>query len=65
MDDCFVISDSVKVSDLLFERSNSLHSAIKFTKENEENDQISFFDVLIKRNYNKFITSIFRKAFTG
>ena len=33
-DDCFVISDIVKVSVLLFERLNSLHSAIKFTKEN-------------------------------
>ena len=65
VDDCFVISDSVKVSNLLFERLNSLHSAIKFTKENEENDQISFLDVLIKRKDNKFITSIFRKPFTG
>ena len=65
VDDCFVISDSIKVSDLLFERLNSLHSAIKFTKENEENDQILFLDVLIKRNDNKFITSTFRKPFTG
>ena len=40
VDDCFVISDSVKVSNLLFERLNSLHSAFNFTKENEENDQI-------------------------
>ena len=42
-----------------------MHSAIKYTKENEENDQIYFFYVLIKINDNKFITSIFRKPFTG
>ena len=65
VDDCFIISDSAKVSSLLFEKLNSLHSAIKFTKENEENNQISFLDVLIKRKDNKFITSIFRKPFTG
>ena len=65
VDDCFVISDSIKVSDLFFERLNSLHNAITFIKENEENGQISFLDVLIKRNDNKFITSIFRKPFTG
>ena len=65
VDDCFIISDSAKVSSLSFEMLNSLHSAIKLTKENEENNQISFLDVLIKRNYNKFITSIFRKPFIG
>ena len=50
----------------MFERLNTLHSAIKFTKEIEVNNQISFLDVLIKRKDDKFITSIFRKpSFTG
>ena len=63
VNDCFVISDSAKVNSLLFERLNSLQRAIKLTKEN---NQISFLDVLFKRNDNKFITSIFRKpSFTG
>ena len=65
VDNCFIISDSAKVSSLLFEKLNSLHKAIKFTKEIEENNQISFLEVLIKRIDNKFITSIFRKPFTG
>ena len=63
MDDCFTISDSAKVNSFLFERLNSLHRSIKFTKEKEENNQISFLDVLIKRNDNKLIKSIFRKPF--
>ena len=60
VDDCFIISDSEKVSSLLFEKLNSLHSAILFTKETEVINHISFLDVWIKRNDNKFITSVFR-----
>ena len=33
VDDCFTISDSEKVSSLMFEKLNSLRSALKFTKE--------------------------------
>ena len=65
MDYYFIISDSIKFSYLMFEKLNCLQSAIKFTKENKENYQLSFSDVLIKRNDNKLITSIFRKLFTG
>ena len=54
------------VSSLLFEKSNSLHNDIKFTKEIEENNQLLFLDVLIKRKDDKFITSVFRKpTFNG
>ena len=45
---------------------NSLHNAVKLTKEIEVNNQLSFLDVLIKRKDDKFITSVFRKpTFTG
>ena len=49
VDDCFIISDSERVSSLLFDKLNSLHSATMFTKETEVNNQTSFFDVSIKR----------------
>ena len=39
VDYCFIFSDSVKFSYLMFERLISLKSAIKFTKEKKENDQ--------------------------
>ena len=64
--DCCIIRNSEKVSSLLFAKLNSLHNAIKFTKEIEINNQLSFLDVLIKRKDDKFITSVFRKpTFTG
>ena len=66
VDDCFIISNSEKVSSLLFDKLNSIHNSIKFTKEIEINNQLSFLDVLIKRKDDKFITSVFRKpTFTG
>ena len=66
VDDCFIISNSEKVSSLLFDKLNSVHNSIKFTKEIETNNQLPFLDVLIKRKDDKFITSIFRKpTFTG
>ena len=43
-----------------------MHSAVKFTFEKEENDQLPFFDVLVKKSNEGFLTSIFRKpTFTG
>ena len=45
---------------------NSCHPNIKFTFEEENNNTISFLDILITRNYNKLTTSIFRKkTFSG
>ena len=45
---------------------NSMHSALKFTFEKEENDQLSFFDVLVEKSNEGFLTSVFSKpTFTG
>ena len=66
VDDCFIISNSEKVSSLLFDKFISIDNSIKFTEENEKDNQLSFLDVLIKRKHDKFITSVFRKpTFTG
>ena len=37
------------------------HSSINYNMETEENCSLSFLDVIIKKNENKFSTSIFRK----
>ena len=45
---------------------NSMHSALKFTFEKEENDQLPFLDVLVEKSKEGFLTSVFRKpTFTG
>ena len=66
MDDCLVISKSKVDSDILFEKLNSLHKAISFTKEEESNNALPFLDILITREHDKFVTTVHRKAtFTG
>ena len=40
---------------------NIQHPKIKFTREEEHNNQISFLDVLVTRRGNKFTTSVYRK----
>ena len=40
---------------------NAQHSQIQFTKEEEKDGQISFLDVLVKRENNSFKTSVYRK----
>ena len=43
-----------------------MHSALKFTFEKEENDQLPFLDVLVEKSNEGFLTSVFRKpTFTG
>ena len=45
---------------------NSKHSNIKFTHEGESQQCLPFLDVKVKRENNKFVTSVFRKStFTG
>ena len=40
---------------------NEQHPQIQFTKEEEKDGQISFLDVLVKRENNLFKTSVYRK----
>ena len=45
---------------------NKQHKNIKFTSEIEENGSLSFLDIKISRENNKFVTSLYRKpTFTG
>ena len=44
-----------------FELLNCLHKNIKFTIEKENNKILSFLDILIKNEGNRFSTSIYRK----
>ena len=41
---------------------NTRHPNINFTIEFEENHEISFLDVLVKRNLNTFTTTVHRKT---
>lgn len=40
---------------------NCQHPQIQFTKEVEEDDRISFLDVLVKKENNRFSTTVYRK----
>ena len=45
---------------------NNKHKNINFTVEEEKDNKLSFLDILISRDQNKFITSIYRKStFSG
>ncbi|XP_068691626.1 uncharacterized protein [Montipora foliosa] len=45
---------------------NGRHNNIKFTIEFDQNDEIPFLDILMKRNRDSFSTSVYRKkTFTG
>ena len=43
-----------------------MHSALKFTFEKEDNDQLSFLDVLVEKSNERYLTSVFGKpTFAG
>ena len=66
VDDCFVVFKNKGECDLMFEAFNNLHPSIKFTLEAEEDNTLPFLDVLVQRNGDEFLTSIYRKTtFTG
>ena len=45
---------------------NKQHKNIKFTSEIEENGLLSFLDITITRENNKFVTTVYRKpTFSG
>ena len=66
VDDTFLLFKKQEHINKFLEYLNSKHKNIKFTKEVESEDQLSFLDILIKRENNVFTTSIYRKkTFTG
>ena len=66
VDDVFAIFGSEEECTSFLDALNSMHLALKFTFENEENDQLPFLDVLVEKSNKDFLTSVFRKpTFTG
>ena len=66
VDDTFAISGSEDECTSFLDALNLMHSALKFTFEKEENDQLPFLDVLMEKSNVEFLTSVFRKpTFTG
>ena len=61
MDDTFVY---VKLDSIEYVLSvlSSFHDNIKFTYEQENNNRLTFLDVLFIRDYEKINTTVFRKG---
>ena len=61
-----LFSDQKPKQTKLLTALNSLHSALKFTKEKEANHTLPFLNVKIEKDNGQFLTSIYRKpTFTG
>ena len=67
IDDIFCVFEKEENVLGFFEYLNSRHPNIKFTMEKENNEVLSFLDVLVKKEVSgKFITTTYRKpTFTG
>ena len=61
VDDIFYMFGNEKDAENLFEFLNCHHKNIKFTLEKESNHFLSFLDILIKNEVNRFSTSVYRK----
>ena len=66
VDDTFAIIDkNANINDII-KILNSFHPAIQFTSTKEENDELPFLDVLVRRANDKLETSVYRKpTYTG
>ena len=67
MDECFVKAENEQELDNFYKLLNQTRGSITFTIEKENNNnEISYLDVLVKRLNSKFVTTVFRKeTFTG
>ena len=66
VDDIFVLFNSKNHLELFQNYLNSCHQNMKFTSENEIDNNLSFLDVKVMREKNHFITSVYRKpTFSG
>ena len=66
MDDTFVTFDRKEHGEEFLNYINNQHPAIKFTMETEQDNQLNFLVMNIRRKEDKFETSIYRKnTFTG
>ena len=67
VDDTFTMFDSKNTANEFLQYLNSCHNGIKFNIEFEQDNEIPFLDILVKRcPINTFMTFIYRKkTFTG
>ena len=66
VDDTFLLFRSKEHIEKFRLYLNCQHANIKFTSEIEENNSISFLDIKINRDSNRFLTSVYRKpTFSG
>ena len=66
VDDTIALFRSKEAAERFLEYINNLHSNIKFTIEYEQDNQLPFLDILIKRTDQGFTTNVYRKkTFTG
>ena len=67
VDDTFTMFENKDTANGFLQYLNSHHNSIKFTIEFEQDNEIPFLDILVKRcPDNTFVTSIYRKkTFTG
>ena len=66
VDDTFLLFRSKKHIEKFCLYLNCQHPNIKFTSEIEENNSISFLDIKINRDNNRFLSSVYRKpTFSG
>ena len=61
IDDIFCMFGNEKDAEICFEFLNCGHKNIKFTIEAENNKFLSFHDILIENEGNRFSTSVYRK----
>jgi hypothetical protein len=66
-DDCFLIFKTKTICNVFFDYMNKQHPNIKFTRDDENNNELPFLDILIKRNCDGLLeTCIYRKpTFSG
>ena len=66
VNDTFLLSRSKEHVEKFHLYLNCQHPNIKFTTDTEENNSISFLDIKINRDNNRFLTSVYRKpTFSG
>ena len=61
VDEIFYMFENEKNAEILFEFLNCRHKNIKFTIEKESIKFLSFLDIRIKNEGNRFSTSVYRK----
>ena len=66
IDDTFLLLTNEQQAHMFLQYLNNQHENITFTLECETNNALSFLDVKVSRENNKFITYVFRKeTFSG